>query len=225
MESDLRVVLTRDGSPTLYRSLWNEHYHSIHGALAESMHVFIEMGLRYRLQSPCPRLSILEMGLGTGLNALLSAMYAPLQEIDYVGIEKFPLPEQIWTQLDYCSAISIAGCEETYKLLHEAPWNLPQRLSQTMTLFKHHGALEDYQPAEKFDLIYYDAFAPGSQPELWDKNIFDRIYGWCRPGAVFVTYSAKGEVRRAMREAGFDVEKLPGPPGKREMLRGRVLTL
>lgn len=211
-------ILTSDGSSTLYAPAFNEHYHSIHGAIQESMHVFIRAGLD---QFPAPdcHLAIWEMGFGTGLNALLTYIHAAGRSIHYTGIEAYPLDAAMLASLNYAQALE--GSEAVYCQLCEAPWDLPLALSAHFTLLKRHIDLADYEPEQPFDLIYYDAFAPNAQPELWSDAVMERLYQWLRPGGVFVTYSAKSSVRRALLQAGFAVEKLPGPPGKREMLRAR----
>ena len=212
----LQHLITRDGSSTLYAPKFQQHYHSIHGALQESLHVFVEAGLR-SIPEELTSLYVLEMGLGTGLNALLTHKYAGNRIISYVGIEAYPITKTQWQQLNYPEFVSSPS---EINALHEAPWGQWVSIFPQFRLYKHLGLLEDYQTTERFHLVYFDAFAPDAQPELWTAEIMAKIYHHCLPGAVFVTYSAKGSVRRALQSVGFQVEKIPGPPGKREMLRG-----
>ncbi|MEO0469560.1 MAG: tRNA (5-methylaminomethyl-2-thiouridine)(34)-methyltransferase MnmD [Bacteroidota bacterium] len=213
--------LTEDGSSTLYAEKYQQHYHSIHGAVQESMHVFIQSGLD-QMDSATPELRIFEMGFGTGLNALLSILYTNHFNLHYTAIEAEPLPEEVIATLNYPECIEKNGAQEFFPKIHAAPWNEKVKIDPIFHLHKIEGKLEDFETEERFDLIYFDAFAPNAQPELWDEAIIQKMFTICRPGAIFVTYSAKSNVRRAMIAAGFEVEKIPGPPGKREMLRGRV---
>lgn len=210
--------VTGDGSSTLYSEKYGETYHSRHGAIQESMHVFIEMGLR-ALPPDKKEISILEMGLGTGLNALLTAVHQEDRIINYVGIEAEPISEETANGLNYTEAL--AESETILNQIHALPWNESHTLQTDFQLFKFKGKLEEFEPGseQKFDLIYFDAFAPGTQPELWTEAVFEKLFAYCNPGAMLTTYCAKGAVRRAMIAAGFEVERLPGPPGKREMLR------
>jgi tRNA U34 5-methylaminomethyl-2-thiouridine-forming methyltransferase MnmC len=203
MKRELR--LTADGSHTIAIPDMNVTYHSTHGAIQESMHVFIQAGLQ-ALQLPAVR--IFEMGFGTGLNALLTMQYA-ITPVYYYSVEQFPLTAEEVAGLSYGNA------------LHAYPWNEDVKISEQFTLHKAHASLLDVNPAQTFDLIYYDAFAPGAQPHLWTKAIFEKLFGLLVPGGILVTYCSKGDVRRAMLAAGFQVEKLAGPPGKREMLRAQ----
>jgi len=213
-----RHVLTRDGSSTLYVERFDEHYHSTHGALQESLHVFIRNGLAYKLQTQSS-ISILEVGFGTGLNALLTYLYSENAHIRYTGIEAYPLSSDQLAWLNYPDVLKQEGVQEIFHQLHQLPWNKNHQMDLHFELTKYNILLEDYQPEIRFDLIYFDAFAPDSQPELWTLEIFRQMYRCCEQEGALVTYSAKGDVRRAMVSAGFQVEKLPGPPGKREMMR------
>ncbi len=210
---------TRDGSPTLYSDRFNEHYHSIHGAIQESQHVFLDMGLLAR-EDGTP-LRVFEMGFGTGLNALMTAMQATVP-VHYLTIEAYPLTDEEVQYLDYGQR---QGDEALFRRIHAAEWNQATSLRPEFVLEKHHLAWEEFPGTSEIDLVYWDAFAPGSQPELWTPHVFGQIRSWMNPGGIMTTYSAKGDVRRAMIATGFEVEKLPGPPGKREMLRGIVPTI
>ncbi len=213
--------VTGDGSSTLFSEKYGETYHSRHGAIQESMHVFIEMGLA-ALPPDKKEISILEMGLGTGLNALLTALHQGERRFRYTSLEAEPVDATKWQELNYSELLAGEGNSALLQSIHQLPWNSWHSLQADFQLFKFHGKLQDFQPesAQRFDLIYYDAFAPGTQPELWTQEIFEKLFAFCYPGALLTTYCAKGDVRRAMMAAGFAVERLPGPPGKREMLRG-----
>jgi tRNA U34 5-methylaminomethyl-2-thiouridine-forming methyltransferase MnmC len=210
----LQVITTKDGSPTLQNTDSKITYHSVHGAAQESMHVFIKSGLEYYIaHNTKSHISILEMGLGTGLNVLLTidAGKKINKEIEYHAVEPFPLNADIISQLDY----QLPFLEE----VHIAPFKKPYFISERFTLTKHNCALQDFASTQLFDIIYYDAFAPTAQPELWTIAIFEKLFSYLTKGGILVTYCAKGIVQRNMKEAGFFVEKLVGPPGKREMIR------
>jgi len=241
----LQLIQTGDGSSSLYHSALDETYHSRHGAIAESKHVFIQNGLNHWLgqrprqqdqgtnrQDNPEALSILEMGFGTGLNALLTLMYRQelmqqkqslnsghgVPEIQYQSLEAFPLEPKIYESLDYARQL---GCDaDTFLALHRAPWEQAVALDSGFELLKKAMRFEDFNAPPSFDLVYYDAFGARVQPELWEIERFSSLYQALNPGGVFVTYAAKGSVRRALQEVGFTVERLEGPPGKREMLRG-----
>lgn len=235
----LNLIQTGDGSHSLYHSGLDETYHSRHGAIAESRHVFIDHGLSHRLayahqtggQDLPDRLSILEMGFGTGLNALLTLLYQ--QElsqshqnnpdkrellIDYQSLEAFPLAPEIYESLTYPDQLHCAP--EIFWSMHRAPWEQQIDIAPGFKLLKKKMHFEDFTALSAFDLVYYDAFGARVQPELWVTERFFVLYQALRQGGVLVTYAAKGSVRRALQEVGFAVERLPGPPGKREMLRG-----
>ncbi|GAB5557655.1 MAG: tRNA (5-methylaminomethyl-2-thiouridine)(34)-methyltransferase MnmD [Schleiferiaceae bacterium] len=212
---------TKDGSKTLYIEALDEHYHSFHGALQESLHVFIKYGLHDSTAQP---LRILEVGLGTGLNALLTCVesivnYKGEREISYVSLEAYPLIEEEWKATEYEGISDLAEGATLYEEIHTSPWEQPVELTPGFTLTKHKTKLQDFETSQRFDLIYYDAFAPSAQPELWTEEVFEKLYAMTAPGGFLVTYCAKGQVKRNMKAAGFTVEALPGPPGKREMTR------
>ena len=216
-DNKLEVIQTADGSHTLFHPNLNEHYHSKNGSISESMHVFIKMGLQYKGLNKS-KLRILEVGFGTGLNALLSFMYGGEIVISYTALEPFPLNKELIKQLNYIELLSIES-DADFINLHECEWNSKYKLNANFELLKCKTRLEDFNTNERFDLVYFDAFAPRPQPELWDKKIFVKLFGLMDNNAVLVTYCAKGQVRRNMQEAGFTVQRLEGPPGKREMLR------
>lgn len=218
-----RIVKTGDGSSTIRIDAWDEAYHSMHGAVAESKHVFIEHGLFHLNRK---KLSILEMGFGTGLNALLTLIEASKSgmSIDYTGLEAFPLKPAEWDALHYTSLLSAAEFEVLFKEMHQSQWEVPVKLTPYFSLTKKCTDMATFYKDEGFDLVYFDAFGYRVQPELWSEAIFDHMYQSLKPGGILVTYAAKGLVRRRMQQSGFTVERLPGPPGKREMLRATKIT-
>ena len=224
---------TEDGSLTLYTPRFGEHYHSTHGAVQESAHIYLGLGLRQRLkhwaEPEGAALRCFEVGFGTGLNALLSWREAERshQLIHYYSIERYPIPAELYRQLHYelstADALSTTGCAEdshsSLMRLHEAAWDEDVTLSRYFVLHKISGDLNALPFPSALDLVYYDAFSPESQPELWREELFTQLRRCCRPGAILTTYCAKGEVRRRLERSSFSVERLPGPPGKREVLR------
>ncbi len=225
--SKVELRLTDDGSATLFVPDLDEHYHSRHGARQESRHVFIEAGLHPLLAraetSPQGGLTVLEVGLGTGLNALLTleAVRPAGVLVRYDGYETYPLPPNILAALQAQWAAEPALLL-AYKQLHTAPWNEATALDDRLWLTKIPAPVQDaVLPAAYYDLIYFDAFAPDKQPELWTEAVFARLHAAAAPGAVLVSYCAQGQFRRNLRAAGWLTEKLPGPPGKREMTRAR----
>ena len=214
------LLRTGDGSLTIRLPEWNEQYHSHHGAIAEALHVFIHMGLDHlRQQQKTEPLAVLEVGFGTGLNTLMTWQHASDQgfSIDYRTLEAFPVERQEQELLNYPELLN--ADPKVYQRMHELPWGSKQELSPGFELEKIKIRLEDYQPLGDRHLIYFDAFGPRVQPELWTDEIFSKMFNDLLPAGVLVTYSAKGSVRRSMQSVGFEVERLPGPPGKREMLR------
>ena len=214
----MKLEQTADGSYTLYVPELDEHYHSVKGALTESQHIFIDMGLKH---SSVTAPHILEIGLGTGLNCVLTLLEAKESQrhVHYTGIERYPLNEEIIRKLNYPSIIG-KECEEDYFAIHQAPWEENVCLSPWFTLHKLEGDFTHYSFEQKYDIIYFDAFAPEKQPEMWEQSLFDNLYQVLNEGGILTTYCAKGVVRRMLQTAGFKVERLPGPPGgKREILR------
>lgn len=213
------IIITADGSKTIYIPEWDEHYHSSHGALQEAQHVFIGNGLN---KMTAEYLTILEMGFGTGLNALLTYFSSEKRQqyVHYIGIEAFPPSEEEIAAMDYASFSPDPEALDVYNELHNAPWNNALSISEHFVIEKQKCSLEDARvETGTVDLIYYDAFAPKVQPELWTAEIFQMLYDWMAPGGILVTYCAQGQVKRNMKAAGFRIEPLPGPPGKREMTR------
>lgn len=220
----MKLEQTADGSYTLYVPELDEHYHSVKGALTESQHIFINMGLKHSsVTSP----HILEIGLGTGLNCVLTLIEAKENQlhVHYTGIERYPLNEEIIRKLNYPSIIG-KECENDYFAIHQAPWEEDVCLSPWFTLHKMEGDFTHYSFEQKYDIIYFDAFAPEKQPEMWEQSLFDNLYQVLNEGGILTTYCAKGVVRRMLQTAGFKVERLPGPPGgKREILRATKTNL
>lgn len=215
------IILTADGSHTLYVPELDETYHSRHGAIQESRHVFIKNGLKYLVESgDSNKVKILEVGLGTGLNVLVTEEFCRLSPNIVFGLtslEPFPIPDEIIRDLNYVKELDLNS--ESWFTLHSAPWGLPILLQPNLKLTKLKTTIQEFEAKESFDLVYFDAFAPGKQPEMWDKKIFQKIFNMLRPGAILVTYCAQGQFKRTLRDVGFKTESLPGPPGKKEMVR------
>lgn len=217
------IIKTADGSATIFLPEWNEHYHSKHGAVQEALHVFIKSGLDYYTEkNSAGKVSILEIGFGTGLNALVTFLDARTKnlEIDYTGVEAYPVPSEELEHLNYATCFKEEElARETFSKIHEKLWTEKGEVSEGFQLTKQEKFFKDINDSEAFDLIYFDAFGPRVQPELWTEEIFKKMFKALRSQGILVTYSAKGDVRRAMQAVGFEVERIPGPPGKREMLR------
>ena len=212
----VEIIQTKDGSHTLFSPQFDEIYHSRNGALAESEHVFITAGLE-----ACPQsdLNIFELGFGTGLNALLTWIYAESKNIriNYHSVELYPIPDELTSQINYPQLI---GSDDKFQKLHQAAWNTSVELSQHFTLHKINGSvLQLNQPLPGINVIFFDAFSPEKQPEMWTTEIFAKMFGILAPGGILVTYCSKSYVRRNMQESGFLITKLPGPHGKRDMVR------
>ena len=212
----MKVVKTADGSNTIYVEGLDEHYHSVNGALTESQHVFINSGL---LQLDCPSLKIFEIGFGTGLNCFLTALESERKDIriTFETLEKYPV--SLDTFRAFYSEEIFGKNEMLYKSIVNSVWGIEVELTSNFTVKKIEADWIGYKIGADFDLIYMDAFGPDKQPEMWSKDRFEEMYRSLRSGGILVTYSAKGAIRRMMSEVGFRVERLPGPPGKREMLR------
>lgn len=218
-----RVIITADGSSTVSIPEMNVTYHSTHGAIRESLHVFIQAGLKEAFSAQSS-VSILEMGFGTGLNALLTLVEAEAskRKIHYTSIELYPLETEQINTLNYCEQLDRNDLQPTFETLHRSGWEKDIPISEYFTLFKSGTDLLQFEtplPGQLFHVIYFDAFAPTSQPQLWTHTVFEKLFSFLSPGGLLVTYCSKGDVRRAMQAAGFRVEKLAGPPGKREMVR------
>jgi len=220
MEDKHQIIITEDGSSTLIHPLLDESYHSIHGAIQESNHIFIDAGLKYWLNKSTQNktISILEIGFGTGLNILLTiqVLRQEKRKFQIHSIEKFPIGKEISDQLNYGK---ILNQQQLFEQIHSLDWNQRETLSTNEAFIKEKVDLTNFECNTKYDVVYFDAFSPEKQQELWTGEIFRKLYACMNMGAVLTTYSAKGQVRRNMQSAGFTVERISGPPGKREMLR------
>lgn len=213
-----KLIITSDGSHTIYVPEIDEHYHSIHGAVQESNFIYITAGFDSCKADP---VNILEVGFGTGLNALLTAMKSISEKrvVNYTSIEKYPLEESMSGALNHHLFAGTAG-REISDLINSAAWDKWTLIQKNFNLLKIRGDITDYKIEGKYNLIYFDAFGPDKQPEVWTSKVFESIAGATVKDGIFVTYSAKGEVKRNLRACGFEVTLLPGPPGKRQITRG-----
>ena len=210
------VEITADGSATIYVPHLDEHYHSVKGALTESLHIFRNCAFLYHSPSSQP-LRVLEIGFGTGLNAVVTAMATTKgRKAHYISLELYPVEAQLIEKLNYGEMVD----NDLLMALHQAQWNAPQVISPTFTLEKLQCDFTQCSLPTDIDVVYFDAFAPEKQPEMWDESLFKRIYDAMSNGGILTTYCAKGEIRRRLQRVGFIVERLAGPPGgKREILR------
>ena len=220
MDQHLSFAITSDGSKTLFNPVVGEHYHSRHGALQESKHVFLESGLKYFLKGESRKASILELGFGTGLNFLVSAEYCSSEMVDleYTGIEAYPLSPDLISKTDYDHYVS-SDIWNAFTQNYEQALNEEVKLSPDCKLQIACTKLLEFQSAKLFDVLYFDAFAAIHQPEMWSEESLSHISTFLHPGGVFVTYAITGNLKRTMKGLGFSIEKAPGAPGKREMLR------
>ncbi len=213
-----RIITTGDGSKTIQIEDWNEQYHSKHGAVQEAYHVFIEHGLRlFNNRS----ITVLEVGFGTGLNALITLLEAAKQQltVDYIGVEAFPVSVDEISALDYCRQLGADNVKASFNKMHRSNWEEEVAITPDFSLLKQKKDFRQIDEENLVDLVYFDAFGARVQPDLWTEEIFSIMHNALKQEGVLVTYAAKGSVRRAMQAVGFTVERLPGPPGKREMLR------
>lgn len=228
---NFKPKITADGSHTLYIPGIDECYHSTNGAIQESRHIFIDAGLK---QCEKAEINLLEIGFGTGLNALLTAALLEKEEIrakniNYTSIELYPLAAEDTMKLNYPELIAqkdekiLQKVKSFFEKMHTSPWEEQVQITENFSLTKLHLDFTLYEPNGSFDVIYFDAFSPEKQPEMWSEELFKKLYLCAAKNAVMTTYSAKGAVRRAMQSAGFTVERISGPPGKREILRAKKL--
>ena len=212
------IIITSDGSTTIQLPDWNEQYHSKHGAIQEAYHVFLDTGF---FKIDLQEIAILEIGFGTGLNAFITFLEAKKlqKKVNYVGVEAYPISMEEFQKLNYVSELKALEFQSVFDEMHRISWEKEHSISKDFQLLKRKQFFQDIQDTAAFDLIYFDAFGAQNQPELWTEAIFLKMYKAMKKEGVLVTYSAKGSVRRAMQVVGFMVERLPGPPGKREMLR------
>ena len=209
------ILITSDGSSTIHLPDWDEQYHSKNGSINETYHVFIESGLK---QVTAENVSILEIGFGTGLNCFITYLEAK-KNIHYVGVEAYPVTAEEVEKMNFISILNQEKERDTFDKMHSVSWEEKHQISDTFSLTKRKQFFEDIEDKDAFNLIYFDAFGARVQPQLWTVEIFQKMFNALKENGILVTYSAKGSVRRAMLEVGFTVERLPGPPGKREMLR------
>ena len=216
-ENITKLLVTEDGSHTLYQPNIDESYHSTHGAIQESKFIFIDKALNYSQKSD---VRVLEIGFGTGLNALLTYINSieNNRKIHYTTLELFPVNKELVSQLNFCS-FKMSDYQAVFEKMHNTEWELEHKISQTFTLRKINTDFSTTNLEGNYDIVYFDAFSPEKQPEMWTLEQFRKIYESCNDEAILTTYCAKGYVRRNMISAGFRVERLPGPPGKREILR------
>ncbi len=210
---------TADGSSTLFAPALNQHYHSTHGAVQESLHVFIEAGLHHFKTT---EIAILEIGFGSGLNAFLTLLETQkaAQKVTYTAVEKFPISNELAVGLNYADRFAEnPDAQKLFAALHSAAWEVAVKITPNFTLVKQQKDFLEITDQAAFDVIYFDAFSPEAQPELWTEAFLTQMHNALKPGCILVTYCAKGQVKRNLKAAGFMVETLPGPPGKREMTR------
>jgi tRNA U34 5-methylaminomethyl-2-thiouridine-forming methyltransferase MnmC len=213
----IELIVTSDGSHTIYVPELNEHYHSVHGAAQEAALVYVKNGLEFCETDP---VSIFEAGFGTGLNTLLTATSCIKNNrtLHYTSIEKYPLPLSVISTLNH-SAFAGEDGKSLFDKMHKSEWEISEKITDRFYLKKIKGDLTDCKIEGEFDIIYFDAFGPDKQPDMWTTVIFKKISDATVKGGIFVTYSAKGDVKRLLKANGFRVTMLPGPPGKREMIR------
>lgn len=212
--------ITSDGSHTFYMPEINEYYHSHHGAIQEAMHVFIKNGLQQFTNKK--EITLLEIGFGTGLNALLTSLESKksIQQINYIGIEAFPLSEEEHTDLNFVEELKNENSKIYFEKIHAAKWEEKTEITEYFNITKIQNTIQEFTLTQNsIDLIYFDAFGPRVQPEMWNIEIFKKLFLSLTIGGVFVTYCAKGQVKRDLKSVGFNLESLQGPPGKREMIR------
>ncbi len=212
------IITTADGSKTIHLPDWDESYHSKHGAVQEAYHVFIKNGLRLFENRT---VNILEIGFGTGLNAIITFLEAEKQnlKINYIGIEAYPVSIEEAVEMNYLESLDASDKQDVFEKMHQIPFEKHEALSDNFNIEKRNIFFDQIADIDAFDLIYFDAFGFRVQPELWSTEIFQKMYTSLKDNGVLVTYAARGVVKRSMKEVGFTVEKLAGPPGKREMMR------
>ena len=212
------IIITDDGSTTIRIPEWDENYHSTHGAIQEAKHVFIKNGLD--LFQKQDAISILEIGFGTGLNAFITFLETINKEkVNYVGVEAYPISQEEIAKMNYVSELDSEMYQEIFDKMHSCDWEKQETISENFHLTKRKQFFQDIEDKNQFDLIYFDAFGFPLQPELWSEVIFKKMYDALLPKGTLVTYACRSSIKNAMLSVGFSIEKLPGAPGKREMLR------
>ncbi len=219
----MKIISTGDGSHSLIHEQLDETYHSRHGAIQESVHVFIKNGLQFWIdQHGKEEITILEIGFGTGLNALLALQFSLTHhvKIHFTTLEAFPVAKELTSILNYSDQLGFERASEFFRALHAASWNQPVSITPDFTIEKREGKLQKMElQTAQYDVIFFDAFAPNKQPEMWEISTLKKVTDTMKPSSVFVTYCAKGQLKRDLKSLGLIVESLPGPPGKREMVR------
>ena len=213
------LTITKDGSHSLFVPELNEHYHSTHGAIEEALHVFIKHGID---SHPKQNINILEVGFGTGLNSLLTLENKKEVTVNYTALEPYPVSEEIYTKLNFCKFRNSE--ENTFLKLHTTDWEKEIEICENFTLFKSKTSVQNFTTEKKFDIIYFDAFSPDKQKEMWTEDVFEKCFHLLNKGGFLVTYCAKGVVKRTMKAIGFEIIELDGPPGKRQMTRANKTT-
>ncbi|WP_291110242.1 tRNA (5-methylaminomethyl-2-thiouridine)(34)-methyltransferase MnmD [Flavobacterium sp. UBA6195] len=212
------IIITDDGSTTIRIPDWNENYHSTHGAIQEAKHVFIKNGLDL-LQNQ-KSISLLEIGFGTGLNAFITFLETlDKEKVNYVGVEAYPISSEEIAQMNYVTELKATQYQVVFDKMHSCDWESQQHITEKFILTKRKQFFQDINDKEQYDLIYFDAFGFPLQPELWSEVIFKKMFDALLPNGVLVTYACRSSIKNAMLSVGFSIEKLPGAPGKREMLR------
>jgi tRNA U34 5-methylaminomethyl-2-thiouridine-forming methyltransferase MnmC len=209
------ILVTSDGSTTIHLPDLDEQYHSKNGSINETYHVFINSGLKL---VSAKKVAILEIGFGTGLNSFITYLEGK-RTIDYVGVEAYPVTPEEVEKMNFITVLKAEKERAVFEKMHAVSWGEKHQISETFSLLKRKQLFENIEDKDAFNLIYFDAFGARVQPELWSEEIFRKMFNALKENGILVTYSAKGSVRRAMQAVGFTVERLPGPPGKREMLR------
>jgi tRNA U34 5-methylaminomethyl-2-thiouridine-forming methyltransferase MnmC len=213
------IIITKDGSMSIYIPEWEETYHSKFGAIQEAYHVFIKNGLE--VLADASEISILEIGFGTGLNALITMLEAEKRQIkvNYVGVEAYPVTLDEIVQLNYATQLEVPNRQADFEHLHTLPWEVTTEVTPYFTLTKRKQFFSDITDENAFDIVYFDAFGYNVQPELWNEAIFEKMYLALKNNGILTTYACRTTIKNAMQAVGFQTMKLPGAPGKREMLR------
>ena len=221
----MKIITTCDGSHSLLLEEMNETYHSTKGALQESEYVFIQKGIvDYISDSSAKEINIFEMGFGTGLNAFLTLLFSLKNKlkINYYSIETNPISLEVISALNYPDLIDNVEAKDLFNIIHSSPWDKDIVITPNFTLHKVHSNIQTYTlPQDLFDIVYFDAFAPSKQEEVWSVDVLTKIYDCLKQKGTLTTYCAQGQFKRNLKSVGFTVEELPGPPGKKEMTRGR----
>ncbi|MFK7783130.1 tRNA (5-methylaminomethyl-2-thiouridine)(34)-methyltransferase MnmD [Psychroserpens sp.] len=217
-----KIITTADGSKTIQIEDWNEQYHSVHGAVQEANHVYIKHGLLFFIEEYASKynsIAILEIGFGTGLNAILTLLSSEKLNlnINYFGVEAYPVSSDELQHLNYSEILDIT--DNSFQSIHNCDWESTHHISKHFSLTKLKKLFNDINDVNCYDIIYFDAFGARVQPELWTEALFKKMYAALKQNGVLVTYSSKGTVKRALKAVGFTIERLDGPPGKRHMLR------